>query len=27
LRQGGQLVDKKGAHNVKFLAENYTKSD
>jgi hypothetical protein len=27
LRQGGQLVDKKGTHNVKNLAEKYTKSD
>ena len=25
LRQGGQLVDKKGTHNVKFYAENWTK--
>ena len=25
LRQGGRLVDRKGAHNVKILAENQTK--
>ena len=25
LRQGGRLVDEKGIHNVKFLAENCTK--
>ena len=27
LRQGGRLVDKKGTHNVKFFAENWTKDN
>jgi len=27
LRQGGRLVDKKGTHNVKFLAKKLTKAD
>jgi len=26
LRQGGQLVDKKGTHNVKIYTENQTKT-
>ena len=25
LRQGGRLVDEKGTHNVKFIAEKLTK--
>ena len=27
LRQGGRLVDEKGAHNVQFVAEKLTKKN